>query len=327
MKYLIVDDEHELYQRMFADLFKPSQYDVEEIPRMVIPLHLRWLYQLHHSDKINRRIKLPGKMLWRSCYRLHSYPFDPNEQYCVLFLNGSLRYHFSEVYLKELKKHHPNVKLAMILYDSFSNPTAARSISMIPLFDYVFSFDAGDCARNGFERIYSTFSVPKDLYIDEDKKSAAFFIGFGMGRLKILQDAFERITSSVPNCKLYVAGVHESDEKPIKDVVYNLTMPYEQELQMAYNTECIIDIVKEGQTGVSLRTCEAIAFNKKLLTNNVHIQSMPFYDSRFMSVFKEPKDIDIDFLTKKIVVKYNNAGYFSPLRIIDRIDELEKVMK
>ena len=67
---------------------------------------------------------------------------------------------------------------------------------------------------------------------------------------------------------------------------------------MAYNTDCIVEVVKEGQTGVSLRTCEAIAFNKKLLTNNVQIKEMPFYDSRFISVFTDSDEIDTEFVNR-----------------------------
>ena len=109
-----------------------------------------------------------------------------------------------------------------------------------------------------------------------------------MGRLQILQKTFERITSEVDGCKFYIAGVKKEQQKTITGVQYNVTMPYAEELQMAYNTECIVEIVKEGQTGVSLRTCEAIAFYKKLLTNNQSLLQMPFYDKRYMQVFAEP---------------------------------------
>lgn len=324
MKFIIIDDEHELYKRMFADCFKESEYNIEEIPRMKIPRYANLLYKIHFSDKINRRIWLPGKMvIWKRCYELHRYPFDSNELYCVLFMNGSLRYHFSERYLTNFKSKHPNVKLVMIMYDSFSNPTAKRAISMIPIFDYVFSFDKADCDRYGFEYIYSTFSKPDFVKYDDRKKTKAFFIGFGLGRLELLQRTFEYITDKVSGCKFYIAGVNEKDQKKIKDVFYNVTMPYNEELQMAFNTDCVVEIVKKGQTGVSLRTCEAIAFNKKLLTNNQSLREMPFYDPRFMQIFDVPDNNIIKFMQEKMDVKYEDSDFFSPLRIIDRLASLE----
>lgn len=327
MKILVVDDEHELYKRMFSDLFKETAYDIEEIPRMKIPVWLKPAYKMHFNDRINRHLWLPFKNIWNIFYTLHKYSFDDRETYYVLFMNGSLKYHFSRQYLKRLKSQHSNVKLVMILYDSFSNPTAKRSIRMIPEFDYVFSFDQGDCEKHGFERIYSTFSRPNFVREDECKKSKAFFIGYGIGRLQILQKTFEKISSEVDGCKFYIAGVKENQQKPIIGVQYNVTMPYAEELQMAYNTDCIVEIVKKGQTGVSLRTCEAIAFNKKLLTNNVNLKNMPFYDERYMKVFSNPDDIDLDFVKNEIRVEYEDSDYFSPVKIIDRLAEIDKAKK
>ena len=323
MKYLIVDDEHILYKRMFADCFKNSKYDITEIPRMIIPKILKPLYQIHFNEKINRHLWLPFKSLWKRFYGIQNYHFDKNEKYCIVFLNGSLRLYFSKKYMLKFKKNHPNVKLVMILYDSFSNKSAKRSIDMIPVFDYVFSFDPGDCERHGFEYIYSTFSKPDLVSYDVQKKSTAFFIGFGMGRLSLLQNTFAKITKELNGCRFYITGVKIEDQKPIKDVVYNKTMFYDDEMQMIFNTDCVIEVVREGQTGVTLRTCEAVVFNKKLLTNNSSIRSMPFYDSRYMRVFDEIKESDIEFIKNKIPVKYDDCSYFSPLKIFDRLSELE----
>ena len=195
---------------------------------------------------------------------------------------------------------------------------------MIPVFDYVFSFDKGDCEAHNLEYIYSTFSCPDFVKHDESKHTSAFFIGFGQGRLELLQNTFSKISDKVSDCKFYIAGVKEQEQKPVKDVYYNRTMPYSEELEMAYNTDCIVEVVKEGQTGVSLRTCEAIAFNKKLLTNNIRIKEMPFYDERFISVFEKPEDIDIEFIRKKVKAEYKDNTFFSPVNILRRIETLNQ---
>ncbi|WP_144555423.1 hypothetical protein [Bacillus sp. X1(2014)] len=321
MKYLIVDDEHALYRQMFADLFSAATqgFEIEEVPRMQIPSVLLPLYNIHFCDRINRHFFLPFKSIWNPFYRLHQYNFSPQEEYCVILLNGSLRYHFSNKYLREFKQCNPNVKLAMILYDSFSNPSAQRSIEMIPLFDVVFSFDEDDCRRHGFERIYSTFSKPESVRKCKDDYSSAFFVGYGQGRLDILQKTFSKISSAIDGCRFMIAGVKEAEQVAIPGVIYNTTIPYEQELQFAYNTECIVEVVREGQTGVSLRTCEAIAFNKKLLTNNKKLLDMPFYDERYMRVFSDPEEIDLSFVKEKALVQYEHSDYFSPINIIRQI--------
>lgn len=325
MKYLIVDDDAELYKQMYHDLFLDEnikKYNIEEIERMRIPRILMPIYRLHFNQRINFRIFLPFKGIWTSCYQLHKYRFDSNEKYCIIFLNGTLREHFSKKYLEKLKREHENINLVMILYDSFSNPNAKRAIDMIPIFDTVFSFDKIDCEKNGFEYIYSTFSKPDFVKKDSNYYSSAFFVGFAQGRLEMLKNTFKIITKKIKNCKFIIAGVHENEKENIKDVIYNKTISYKEELQYAYNTDCIVEIIRDGQTGVSLRTCEAICFNKKLLTNNIKIKEMPFYDERYIQVFEDVEKINLDFLENDIVVKYDKNDFFSPINIVKRLNEI-----
>jgi hypothetical protein len=322
VKYLIVNDEHALYRRMFADLYQKNAFDVEEIPRVQVPTLLRPIYRFHFSDPINRRIRLPLKKLWEPFYGLYRYPFRAEEKYCVVFLNGSLRYHFDAQSLLAFKKSHPNVAFALLLYDSFSNPAAKRSIGMIPVFDCVLSSDEGDCKAHGLHRFYATFSRPDFVFRNAFDQSAAFFAGYGSGRLRTLQETFAMITGAVPGCRFYIAGVDPQDQLAIPGVMYNQVIPYEQELQLAYNTSCIVEVVKEGQNGVTLRTCEAIAFHKKLLTNNASIRNTPFYDERFIRVFTSADEIDTSFLLDDLAVQYEASDFFGPSRIIEQLDAI-----
>lgn len=324
MKFLIIDDEHELYKQMFMDVLnkKNNEYDVEEIKRIIIPKPLVPIYKLHFNAKINRHFFLPFKSIWNPFYQIHKYRFEPKQKYCIIFLNGSVKQHFSKKYLKDLKRKNPNIKLVMIMYDSFSNPAAKRPIKLIPEFDIVFSFDKEDCKKYGFEHIYSTFSIPDSVILDDKYHSSAFFVGYGQGRLKILQDTFKKISSKINDCKFIISGVKEEDKEEIKGLEYNTVISYQEELKYAYNTDCIVEILKKGQTGITLRTCEAIAFNKKLFTNNMSLKEMPFYDERYMYVFDDVNKIDFSFFNKKIKVKYTKNDYFSPINILKRLNEI-----
>lgn len=214
---------------------------------------------------------------------------------------------------------HNNVKFAMVLYDSFSNRSAQRAISLIPLFDKVFSFDEEDAKKHGLQHIYSTFSTPHYLKADANYKSSAFFIGTGVDREEELNEDLSYIASKIDGCKFGIVSVKNQRYKDL--IEYNKPITYQEEQMYAYNTKCIVEIVKCGQSGITLRTCEAIAFNKKLLTNNASIKNLPFYDPRYMSVFETTKDIDIDFIRDNRKVDYKYDGYFSPKRIIKLLAE------
>jgi hypothetical protein len=321
MKYLIIDDQHVLYRRMYADLFSDSRYDIEELqPFIKMNAVLERIRDIHFNLRINRHMELPFKEIWRPYYSLSAYSFKPDEKYCVLCLNGTLRNWFTPEYFKKFRKRHGNVRLVLILYDSLQsqakNKHSGKITEYIRIFDQVFSFDKKDALENGFEYIYTTFSRPGSVFHEPRLHSHAYFIGMGMGRLELLQSVFQKITAFIDNCNFTIVGVDAKKQIKIPDVRYNLPVDYEEELQYAYNTDCIVEIVKEGQTGVTLRTCEAILFNKKLLTNNEALKTMPFWNERYMRIFHGPEDIDLDFMKKDMEIEYDYQGWFSPLNII-----------
>lgn len=322
MKYLIIDDEHELYKQMYAELLRTDLYDVEEIRRMRKPQKWKLLYKIHFSPKLNAHFYIPFKFIWNSYYDLNHYNFKDGEQYTVLFLNGSVKVHYNKYFFKKLKKRNPNVKLVLIMYDSVKHARSVQTLKMFDVFDTVFSFDEEDCYRYGFKRLYSIFSIPD--FVEEDKtlKSAAFFIGRGDDRTNLLKKIFKKVTAAIDGCRFYITDVDEEDIEEIKDVIFNQRMAYCDELRMAYNTDCIIEIVRDGQNGISLRTCEAVAFRKKLITNNKSIAKMPFYNPQFMKIISDENDIDLDFIRSLVNVDYGERNYFSPLLILKQLEEL-----
>lgn len=320
MKFLIIDDEHELYKRMYADVLQENESDIIEISNFKnLPAFLKSLEKVLFNRRLNRHIRVPLKGLYDRYYTLTSYDWNPNEKYWVLMLNGTLCSYYSKEWLSKFKQMHNNVKFAMVLYDSFSNKSAQRAISLIPLFDKVFSFDEEDAKKHGLQHIYSTFSTPHYLKADANYKSSAFFIGTGVDREEELNEDLSYIASKIDGCKFGIVSVKNQRYKDL--IEYNKPITYQEEQMYAYNTKCIVEIVKCGQAGITLRTCEAIAFNKKLLTNNTSIKNLPFYDPRYMSVFETTKDIDIDFIRDNRKVDYKYDGYFSPKRIIKLLAE------
>ena len=320
LKFFIVDDEDELYKIMFADLIKADDPDITEIPKFRrLPDWLNKLRLIHFSDRINRHLWLPFKGLWNPLYTLSKLDVNKDEVYWVVFLNGTLRNYYSLNYLKQLKKKHPNMKLAMIMYDSLSNRSTKRAVEKMPVFDKIFSFDKGDCEQKGFERILSTYSVPQTVHLDEQYKNDAFFVGAAENRLELLQETLKRVSECYPRCEFRIVGVSNENRKYEDVITYNKRLSYDEALMYSYNTTCIVEVVRPGQTGVSLRTCEAVVFNKKLLTNNASVRDMPFYDPNYICIFDRVEDIDKGFLLSNVKVDYRYDGCFSPMAIINRL--------
>ena len=49
---------------------------------------------------------------------------------------------------------------------------------------------------------------------------------------------------------------------------------------------------------------------------------MPFYDERYMYIFDDVDDIDMNFLLNRDSVLYEKNDYFSPINILKRLDEI-----
>ena len=101
-------------------------------------------------------------------------------------------------------------------------------------------------------------------------------------------------------------------------------MPYPEVVAEAKKSNCLLEVVREGQTGPSFRYYEAVCYNKKLLTNNKNAVNFPFYNPEYMHVFEKPEDIDWEWVKERIPVDYGYDGRFSPSRIFDEVVGMEE---
>lgn len=325
MKFLIVDDEHELYKVMFADILHDRVKNVHEIPKFnKLPRVLKLIKPIIFNDRINRHCFVPGKSLYNKYYSICNYKFKKSEKYWIIFLNGTLNSYYSKKVLMNIKTKYSNVRLALIMYDHFENHASKRVKSLISVFDHVFSFDPNDCEKYNLDYIFSTFSTESltNVRVDKTFENNAEFVGTINDRENIVKDVLEYIGSNISNCKFYLVGVNKKD-RILKPYFHYHEIPYNTELMLAYNSNCIVELLKKGQQGISLRTCEALLFNKKLITNNPNVKNIPGYDPRFIKIINSSSDIDLDFIQKKMEVDYHYDGYFSPRVIVEKLKKLK----
>ena len=105
------------------------------------------------------------------------------------------------------------------------------------------------------------------------------------------------------------------------------SVPYEKNLKIILESDCILEIMHPGFQGITQRYMEAVCYNKKLLTNNREIKKDFFYDPDYMSIFDDPEEIDTDWIKKKVKVNFNYQDEFGPLHCLEimkgYIDEMD----
>lgn len=104
------------------------------------------------------------------------------------------------------------------------------------------------------------------------------FVGVDKNRLKFLLDIYKYCKQNAINSFFYILKDKKKYSKLNKEILKNKSISYEETVHIAKKSRAILEINKEDQTGLTLRSLEALFFNKKLITNNKNIQQYEFYN-------------------------------------------------
>lgn len=134
------------------------------------------------------------------------------------------------------------------------------------------SFSKADCKAAGM-KYAETFYNPALVIESEQPERDVYFIGIDKGRRAIL----EQWNSKLREMGLKVLIQLVNNQKAIWNRHYSHSKSYKQVCEEVAKSKCLLEIVQEGQTGLSQRTMETLFFNKKMITNNASIMSYKFY--------------------------------------------------
>ena len=123
------------------------------------------------------------------------------------------------------------------------------------------------------------------------------FVGANKGRLKKLLEIKEVLIKNEIKYKFIVISGNKKYKELYNDITFfSKPIKYETILTEISNTDCILDIVQEGQTGLTWRPFEALFFNKKLITTNKLIVEFDFYNKNNILVLDNNYDEIVPFL-------------------------------
>lgn len=171
------------------------------------------------------------------------------------------------------------------LYDSMSRNPAQH---ILHFFDTVFSFDDEDVKEHGFKKItnYNYLKYcPKE---EQNPHLDLFYItSYDTQRLQKLNLLINKINDLNINFKTIVAGKKSwknkitqiVDLKNINIIKFRTKNIPQQSLPKLYkNTKVILDLQRDNQMGLSFRIFEAMALEKKFITDNQTIKNYDFYN-------------------------------------------------
>ncbi len=220
-----------------------------------------------------------------------------------ILLWGSLSIIYSSYILKLANNNKKNVWLWNTLDHSFLSHI---KLSFLKKRSYIYTFDPIDAKtyninfkRQVYYRIKESNNV-NDLY-------DFFFVGQDKGRVSSLISLKQLFEKNNLNYYFHIL--------PEKDVNYSISetkllkkdaINYAETINYIKHSRCLIEILQQGQSGVSLRALEALFFEKKLLTNNHNIINADFYNKN--NIFIIGKD-NFNSLNDFLLKPYEKISY------------------
>jgi len=180
-------------------------------------------------------------------------------------------------------------------YDCLARHTLPKNYA--ELFDKIFSFDIQDVKDYHYLNLLNNY-----IYVEENpdtnpKNKMFMILSKSLEREKVLNKIANILDKkNIHNYEFIVAYPDVTDvNKNIK--LINYTISLEELAEKVKNAEILIDLVRPNQSGLSFRFFEAMAFHKKIITNNKNVKLFGFYNpNNILVIDNDITDIDNDFL-------------------------------
>lgn len=322
MNYLMVWPYGWFDRYMYRDLLFNEQVSSFYVNKPLKSNWINFLRRVHFSYRINRIIDLPGKTYW---YR--QLLSNINKETCVIFNTGTLSVIGWDL-LKKVKAK--AAKMVLLIVDSIHAHSAHIKMALPKIlnfpWDIVFSYDQNDCKEFGFYYLGTSYYSAMPEITPSLHDSDIYFVGRDKaGRNSKIIDIQKKLVSLGVKCNFNLVGPKNSFDSKIIERIPGLSLshvdiPYENVVADIKSSNCILEVVQDGQMMQTIRYFEAVCYNKKLLTNNIGLYNLPFYNPKYMKYFSSFEDIDFEWIKKKEDIDYGYKNEFSPVKILDMIN-------
>lgn len=317
-KFIFISPGSETSKQMLADLqtYRAKDFLFIEEPYVFKNKLIKKMFEIYF--KINSRIKLPFNKLWKNQFIINHLNFNNKDEYYVILGNGNFNYYSSDM-LNEKKKEY-NINYIVYFIDPLSGLMSNFMEDNIRKLEkkMVYTFDYKDSIKMNVKHTMNLYSK-KNIEKGEVEKNSVYFVGTNKsGRVYDLNKIYQMMKNENIKCKFSIVNVEDKD-KTMDGIDYNVRKSYDEVLNEIQSCECILEILQEGQSGVTLRYYEAISYNKKLITNNSLVKQLPYYNPSYMYIYENVEDIDMEWIKKDIKVDYNYDDRFSPVQFIEEI--------
>ncbi|WP_418121818.1 hypothetical protein ACNFU2_11885 [Chryseobacterium sp. PTM-20240506] len=233
--------------------------------------------------------------------------------------------------LQEIKAY--SKRLITYLYDSLERLPV--EIEKLKLFDKIFSFDIIDVKKHAFEKLTNYIYLDHHSSEEQNPEMDLFYItSYDNKRVSFIKLLTKKLIALNLKFQIMIIG-KKSWKNQLKNlfitvpeslsIIFSIKKISHQDLPGYYkNSKALLDLTRENQHGLSFRVFEAMALEKKIITDNVAIKDYDFYNPNNILVLDETcSNLNTQFFEQPYEKIPDNIYYFYTIDSwVDRVFKL-----
>lgn len=289
-----------------------------------------------YEKKIQQELQNEGAIVYyikenidyqSACIRLYNRVFNNQELFTKYFkreINKFADIQFDYIFgirinlftpdlIEYLKEKFMKAKVVIYFWDSSSN--MRNAVELAKNADKTFSFDLVDCLKYGwvhrplfyvsdYESIRNCKhyeernGVCMIATLTEERGILASHIGDILDEVSIQNE----INLYMPDRLFYIRKIIAKEYKNFNKK-YLVTKPFNADeiIHMLNKYSTVLDISHKSQSGLTMRTIEAIGAGKKIITNNPLVKKYDFYDCGRVFLYQNNDKDMVQFINQKSV--------------------------
>lgn len=311
----------------YYDIYKPILQEMERqghIVTLIEDKSIRFDYNSNRLGDFQKRIRkflwiisMAEKRYWKRALKEHP---ELDGYYDVLLCMPG--FSFCKYLLDILRKNNPDIKSCALINDSSNYYNHYKNKS---LYDKIYTFDYHDANKIEGVKVLDAYweSLPpktnnkyqvaligsdhddrldiiKKIYPQLVDNNISYYIRV-VSKKPAMSESFIRKIIEVLKIKLlhHPNQVNVWEDKMKLPFVTDKAIPVEDVREIINSSECILETDREGQSGLTLRDMWALASGKKIITTNLFLKELPYFNEKQIKfIDRKNPIIDIDFIKK-----------------------------
>ena len=182
--------------------------------------------------------------------------------------------HSRPEFLKWLIKVNPGKRFIFWCWNTVDEIQHNLSIDKIPNEYEIWSYSEYDCEKYGFKYNTTFFWNDYAELSSDEVENDIYFIGKDKGRYETIIKLERVLTNLGIKCKFQVVPTHPWEWR--RGLVKSI--PYEDVIDNIKKSRAILDVMVSDKAGPTLRSIEAAFYKKKIVSDDMNIKTMKFYN-------------------------------------------------